>query len=462
MFPYSFDHFNISRDGSAAMFRRLENATIRANLTYPDVTCGRGFYSIASSVANVLNGHNTLEVELDSASIKSRSGAYSGGVVGSVLPNSINDISVIVKNYLNVSGSAGGGGVLYDIGINSTLNLNAIIEALFVECTFFGFHGGVIGIVHIGVHAKVSVKGSLISITKRLDNSLDTSLGALYGTVNNVNQLYNINIQVDNVTIDGSTNSIGGVVYGTFSQPEFNVNQQATLIRGMHVNIQADTSNAIGSGSVNSGEKFASIYLLSINGTLGSPNHILAPQGVSCEGSMIDWSGVHLNTTNLGCTGTLELETLRPEHWREAHRLVAVELCKDQNNCFYVHEDLLALVKERDNSFFLVTRQRYPYNNANDGQGVVRVIQYILNDPQNPIMNTSFAINGTRLFTNATERLLPVERPLSTSLTDNRQLLMLYGETGNLKVASMPLMGRDDATYAIHTVQGSATPVANG
>ena len=175
---------------------------------------------------------------------------------------------------------------------------------------------------------------------------------------------------------------------------------------------------------------------------------------------MIDWSGVHLNTNNLGCNGTLELETLRSEHWREAHHLVAVELCQDQKNCFYVHEDLLAWVKERDNSFFLVTRQRYPYNNANDGQGVVRVIQYILNDPQyNPTMNTSFAINGTRLFTNATETLLPVERPLSTSLTDNRQLLMLYGETGNFKVASMPLMGRDDATYAIRTVQSSATPV---
>ena len=172
-------------------------------------------------------------------------------------------------------------------------------------------------------------KGSLISIIidRGTDNFFGKILGALYGTVNNINQLYNINIQVDNVTIDGSTNSIEDVVYGTFSQPEFNVNQQVTLIRGMHVNIQADTSNAIGSGSVNSRGKFTSIYLLSINETLGSPNYILAPQGISCEGSIIDWSGVHLNTTNLGCDGTLELKTLRPEHWREAHHLVAIELC---------------------------------------------------------------------------------------------------------------------------------------
>ena len=175
---------------------------------------------------------------------------------------------------------------------------------------------------------------------------------------------------------------------------------------------------------------------------------------------MIDWSSVHLNTNNLGCTGALELETLRPEHWREAHRLVTIELCQDQENCFYVSEDLVALVKERDNSFFLVTRQRYPYNNANDGQGVVRVIQYILDNPQyNPTINASFTINGTRLFTNATKTLLPVERPLSTSITDDDQLLMLYGETGNLKIASMPLMGMNDTTYTLHTVQSNAAPV---
>ena len=60
---------------------------------------------------------------------------------------------------------------------------------------------------------------------------------------------------------------------------------------------------------------------------------------------------------------------------------------------------------------------------------------------------------------NATTTLLPVERSLSTSLTDDHQLLMLYGETGNLKVASMPLMGMGDVTYTIHTVQSGATPV---
>ena len=351
------------------------------------------------------------------------------------------------------------GGLISTIGSDVNLDLNAIINTISVECGINSC-GGIIGSIDENSRVKVNVQGSLINIIHNNTLLFSNDMGAIYRFVHSSVMQLNTNMQIDNVIIEGSNRSVGSVVYARYFNTQF-VNYKTILLRGMHVNIEAGEANAIGIGEVRDAvREISPIYLLSINGTLRSPNHILAPQGVSCARSMIDWSGVHLNTNNLGCDGTLELETLRPEHWREAHRLVAVELCQDQKNCFYVHEDLLALVKERDHSFFLVTRQRYPYNNANDGQGVVRVIQYILNDPQyNPTMNSSFAINGTRLFTNATEELLPVERPLSTSLTDNRQLLMLYGETGNLKVASMPLMEMGDATYAIHTVQSSAAPV---
>ena len=460
MFPYSFDHFNITRLFRAAMFYYVENATIRANLTHSDITSISAIYSQSALIAIQARGLNTFEVEIDSASVASFNGlGQAGGIIARLNDNGINHLSVIVKNYLNVSSIESVGGLIGVIGNNASLALNAIIDTISVECVA-NHCGGIIGIINRDARIKVNSQGSLINIIDRLRQLFRKNMGALYGLVHPSVMQLNTNMQIDNVSIEGGNRSIGSVVYAQYSTNQF-VNHSATLIRGMHVNIEAGEANAIGIGSIgNSMQEISPIYLLSINGTLGSPNHILAPQGVSCAGSMIDWSGVHLNTNNLGCTGTLELETLRPEHWREAHRLVAIELCQDQNNCFYVHEDLLALVKERDNSFFLVTRQRYPYNNANDGQGVVRVIQYILNDPQyNPTMNSSFAINGTCLFTNATEELLPVDRPLSTSLTDNRQLLMLYGETGNLKVASMPIMGKDDATYAIHTVQSNAAPV---
>ena len=274
------------------------------------------------------------------------------------------------------------------------------------------------------------------------------------------NNLIKLDLRIDHLIMIGNarTSEVAAVI-GLTNAFELGTKKKIILISGTHVDIQGGTSNAIGIASVVSLQEVPPFYLFSINGTLGTPHHVLAPQG-SCRGSMIDWSGVHLNTTNLGCTGALELDTIRPEHWRQAHRLMAEERCEGKEDCFYVSEDLLALVRGQDHNFFLVTRQRYPQNNANDGQGVVHVTQYTLEDPAYaPILNTSFAINGTRLFTNETETLLPVTSPLSVSLTDDHQLLMLYGATGNLKVASMPLRATNDTTYTIHDVQSNATPV---
>ena len=464
MFPYSFDYFNIIRPVSAAMFSRVENVTMGVNFTHADLTGDL----TAASVAIEASGQNTIDVELDSASVKAL-GTFgiAGGIMLSTSSNSMNNISVRVLHYLNVSATQGSGGLIgytdnasNGVGGGPSFNINAIIDTLNIIFRS-GFCGGIIGYVIKGSYINVNLQASLISImAQNPERNFPTQLSALYGRIQDPTILVeNTNIQIDNVIIEGGTSSSGSVIYADLID-QF-INHKATLIHGMHVNIQTTESNTIGIGKVGNGvQKLPPIYLLAINGTLGSPNHILAPEGVSCEGSMIDWSSIHLNTNNLGCNDTLELETLRPEHWREAHRLVGIELCQDQENCFYVSEDLVALVKERDNSFFLVTRQRYPYNNENDGQGVVRVMQYILDNPQHdPTINTSFAINGTRLFTNAINTLLPVERPLSTSITDDDQLLMLYGETGHLKVASIPLMGMNDTTYTLHTVQSSAAPV---
>ena len=273
------------------------------------------------------------------------------------------------------------------------------------------------------------------------------------------NEFIKLDLRIDHLIMIGNVRTSAAAVIGTTHSVQLGAKKKIILISGTHVNIQGEKSNAIGIASTASLQEVPPFYLFSINGTLGTSHPVLAPQG-SCRGSMIDWSDVHLSTTNLGCTGALELDTIRPEHWRQAHRLMAEERCESKEDCFYVSEDLLALVRGQDNNFFLVTRPRYPQNNANDGQGVVHVTQYILNDPEyTPTINTSFAINGTRLFTNETETLLPVTSPLSVSLADDHQLLMLYGTTENLKVASMPLRATNDTTYTIHDVQSDAAPV---
>ena len=472
MFPYSFDHFNITRFKLASMFSRAHNAIIRANLTYPRITSGEDCYSLyclgAAGVINFLSGHNTIEMELDSASIVAHFGD-TGCVATTLKENSVNHIFARIKNYCNVSAAFGGGGIISDVELNSTLDLSTIIDTVAVNGGEMSWCGGILGSISAESRVKVNVKGFLINVTGVSSYNNSGIFSALYGEVNNrVNHIKNTDIQIDNVIIDGGVTSVGSVIYGVIpsqSVLKADESQKIILIQGMHVDIHASRFNAIGVATTGTRgvQEIPPMYFLSINGTLGSPSYIFgvpAPQGTLCEGSMIDWSGVNLNTKNLGCTGALELETLHPEHWRQAHRLVAAELCQDKENCFYINEDLVALVKDHDNTFFLVTRQRYPYNHANDGQGVVRVTQYILDNPQHdPIINKSFAINGTRLFTNGTKILLPVEHPLSTSVTDDHQLLMLYGKTGNLKVASMPLMATGDTTYMMHAVKSNAVPV---
>ena len=90
-----------------------------------------------------------------------------------------------------------------------------------------------------------------------------------------------------------SNSSLGSVIYATLSSQL--VNNKTTLIRGMHVNIEAGEANVLGvREGVDRKQKIPPVYMLSINETLGSLNHILRPQHLSCtgSGSMIDGSGV--------------------------------------------------------------------------------------------------------------------------------------------------------------------------
>ena len=335
--------------------------------------------------------------------------------------------------------------------------MHITVNEFFLKC--LSRECGFINTFSQGGNFDVTYRGGTVMMDGK-DRNEQSLIGA-FGNMHITHVFIKLDLRIDRLIMignDARTAAVAAVI-GTTGAVQLGAKKKIILISGTHVDIQGGTSNAIGIASAASLQEVPPFYLFSINGTLGTPHYVLAPQG-SCRGSMIDWSGVHLNTTNLGCTGALELDTIRPEHWRQAHRLMAEERCEGKEDCFYVSEDLLALVRGKNNNFFLVTRQRYPQNNANDGQGVVHVTQYTLEDPAYaPILNTSFAINGTRLFTNETETLLPVTSPLSVSLTDDHQLLMLYGATGNLKVASMPLRATNDTTYTIHDVQSDATPV---
>ena len=394
-----------------------------------------------------------------------------GAIVAARASHGSNNMTLRIKKscHLNVLHSDNGGyigGVVQHIGKASSI-IDVFANELSMKCSTNANSacGIVAGDVDKGHVLDVNWRGNIIKMEREIrtvnaseeqqpqDN--EGFMGA-FGHLMLPHEKFKFNMRVDRLMIKGSPFSSGAAVIGFVEQSNANepssldTTQNIIVISGAQIDIQTGSANAVGiaQSDATQGKIFSPIFLLSLNGTLGTPEHILAPSGLSCKGSMVDWSGVHLNTNRLGCNDTLELNTVHPEQWRQAHSLVTTALCQDNRSCFYVNEDFLALVDGRNNTFFLVTRQRYPQNSANDKRGVVRVTRYAFSDLQNkPSVDTSFALNGTLLFTHGTEVLLPTGKPLSASLTDDHHLSMFYGAVGKATVALMPLMASNDTVY---------------
>ena len=234
--------------------------------------------------------------------------------------------------------------------------------------------------------------------------------------------------------------------------------RQVIIISNIQVDLSAIEINAVGVTRVNGNtQQNPTILLLSGNGTLREPNHLLFPNG-SCAYSLIDWSGVGFNTQNVGCSGAALVESITPSGWRTAHNRLAQELCTDNPHaCHYVNEVPLALIKGDNNTFFLVSQQTHPYNNTITDQKPIRVTQWNWNDLSTmPRINTDFAVNGTQL-SSANVQVFPASSPLSVSV-DREHLFMLFDESG-IKLVSLPLTMNQDTSYQIQTIISAGHPV---
>ena len=468
MFPYSFDNFNITRNRTAAMFFSMEGATVKANFTNADVTG-----TIAALLAGSLQNNNTIDLRQDISSIKAiyrgeDDNSYSlGAVVAAyVFPDSVHSIALNIEQSCYLKSLRYAGSSVAYVSDNVMLVANIEVKKLFLECGSGRYDakcGGAIGTVKNG-YVAVSFNGAWVHMTE--SNNVyhsHTFLGAVWGE--NVANTYHLAalVFISNLTITGGNQSTGAVSIGYFDVVSLRTTQQPIIITDIHLNINTGTSAiGIANASVVSFEAIPSIYLLSASGTLNSASsHLLFPYG-SCTTSMIDWSGVALNTKNLGCTGALELETLYSDDWRIAYEKCAAQLCKTDRNCVYPGERLIALVKEKGNRFFLITQQRYFQNKEADKRGLVRVTRYMwtrIVGVYNIQVDSAFALNGMRLFTNGTEALLPKQFPIATHLEDNYNLSLLYQEAGVTKWVVLPLGAPSDTVYTVSDIACDALPV---
>ena len=243
----------------------------------------------------------------------------------------------------------------------------------------------------------IDVNVNAINITSSPYSSLNTIYSSAIVTNNFLlrHGLFKFSVSISHFIAEGGKYSgMIAEIDDTTTMPQ----QQVMIISNIQVDITATDANAVGIAYAPNLQHSSTILLLSGNGTLAEPNHLLSPQG-SCTESLIDWSGVNFNTQNVGCSGAALVESITPSGWRTAHHRLAQQICADDPHaCHYVNEVPLALVKGNDdNTFFVVSQQTHPYNNTITGQGPIRVTQWNWDDSSTtPRINTNFAVNGTQ------------------------------------------------------------------
>ena len=471
--PFSLDNFNMTRNESAAFFHTLANSTINANFSNANLTTTTSISNKVAIITLFMKDHNAIILEIDSAKLQVKNAAWGGrisGIAAQVEHNSYGSIVFKIKERLTITATQGNANNIASIafGLLNTnklqYNVTVLGNDIVMMCHGIQVCGGIIGSFVSGgetLTAALSKKAvsfidvdvNSINITSNVSehSSYTINGGAIVsGNFPIRNNLFKFRAYINHFIVNGGERSgmiaeIGSVI-STIPQ------QQAMIISNIEVDLTATDINAIGIAYAPNLQQNPTILLLSGNGTLNSPSHLLSGQG-SCMGSLIDWSGVSFNTQNVGCSDATLVESITPFGWRTAHHRLAQQICTDDPHaCHYVNEVPLALVKGDDNTCFLVSQQTHPYNNTITGQGPIRVTQWTWDDLNtSPQINTHFAINGTQLYS-ANNQTFPTSVPLSVS-SDSTHLSMLFDEDG-IKFVSLSLTMNQDTSYHIQTIEG--------
>ena len=437
--------------GKLLFFKKIANATINANFSNVNIQSRNA----AAILTSELHGHNTIVVEVDSANITGQ--FSSGGVAAIATQNSSGSIILRIKNkgilssYFATENTIVAGMAIGNIPQHSNYNITILGNEISIICRNTLACGGVIGRIEQGSSPSDSFIKADINVIKISSNRfVSNNTGIIAGSLE-------IN---NNIKIDSNINHIiirDGHYAGSLGQLISSPQSQTLIIRNTQVDIQATEANALGVARASSGQKSPTILLLSGNGTLAAPNHLLFPGG-SCAESLIDLSGISFNTMNVGCANASLVESIAASGWRTANSRLAAELCADDPHaCHYVNELPLAFVQGEGNTFFLVSQQTHPYNSTITGQGPIRVTQWRWDNVNSvPRINSNFAVNGTQIYP-ANGQILPNSSPISVAM-DHDTLLVLFQETST-QLISMPLTTQHDTHYQIHNLELEAPPV---
>ena len=256
-----------------------------------------------------------------------------------------------------------------------------------------------------------------------------------------------ITIQESQIKITSSHDAAVGV--GTIDLPSSGTiiisNTHATIFgspyhTGVGIGVIFNTSNTTHHWTT---------FLLSGNGTTN--NGHLIQNSTLCIGSFVDQSSVVFDTDTVGCKQATIIKSIVPIDWRHGHSIIKENFCNHNSvtSCHFPNERFLALIGEPGitDTFFLISQQTYPSHTALTDSGAIRISQLVLNAQGLPYVNTTFALNGLRLFQTIAPTTYSKKLLIAVSINDFFIQIAYDIGHGNLEIASFFINAIEDSSY---------------
>ena len=263
--------------------------------------------------------------------------------------------------------------------------------------------------------------------------------GIMIGFVSMKNEELNLWLQGGHINISAHT-SPSALAIGTLE----GIRKESYAVIGNVVATVNGHPSAIGVGDINTffpNNKNLAILFVAGQAELSNPAFILQPG--TCPYSLIDQSGINVNTDTLGCQNALVVQSIEPQGWRSAMKRLQPILCPSQPqhlSCHYLNEQpaALAAIPSSSGRFYLVSQQRYPYNRTAEHDALIRVTGLkLLFNQFNPSVDPLFGSDGTALYSPNNDTL-PLSPPHSVNV-DGDNLYHLYKENNQSVLAHFKL-----------------------
>ena len=168
-------------------------------------------------------------------------------------------------------------------------------------------------------------------------------------------------------------------------------------------------------------------------------------------------------------SGPVRYSSLTPRGWRAAHHSLDSSgfpclsfrnsACCGPGSTLHYPQEALQSLAQSASEWFLVTRQRYPWQPENNQQGLLRLTPYRLVDDSGPQTAAAASAGGVILYqARARDPVLQDSRPLASLVAGHRLYQLYQGAGAPIQLTGMAINGTDShyALIQYETLAGKA------